>query len=247
MVRLVDYEARRKAVLRETINTYIKEATPVSSEEIARDFDLSSATIRNIFAELEENGYLTHPYTSGGRIPTPSGYRYYVDCLMLQTELLEEEKEDIIREYRQREESRSLEDILIKTSEVISHITRYAGIASSLEWQDRFFYKGISLILSQPEFRDFERVRLLIKMLEERQYLLNIINRNFANKVKVYIGEELHCPGIESCALVVSSYAVKDKPLGRLAVLGPMRMEYRHIIPVLEYISDTLTELLSNI
>lgn len=137
MVRNVDYESRRKAVLAATINKYIKEAIPVASEDIAQDFDLSSATIRNIFAELEEDEYLTHPYTSGGRIPTNNGYRYYVDFLISQMGLLETEKERIICEYKK--EINHLEEALEKTSELISTITHYAGIVSFLEWEDRFF------------------------------------------------------------------------------------------------------------
>jgi len=245
MVRNVDYESRRRAILAATINSYIKDAIPVASEDIAEDFDLSPATIRNIFAELEENGYLAHPYTSGGRMPTNKGYRYYVDFLISQMELLDEEKEQVVNEYKK--EIKRLDDVLEKTSQLISTITHYTGIVSFLEWHDRFFYKGISLILNQPEFQDFERIRLLIQMLEDRQHLLNIINRDFNEKVKVYIGEELDCPEIENCSLVVSSYRMKDKPLGRLAVLGPMRMEYKHIIPALEYISDILSEVLNNI
>lgn len=228
-----------------TINKYIRDALPVSSEDIARGFDLSPATIRNIFAELEEAGFLMHPYTSAGRIPTNKGYRYYVDFLISQMELLEDEKERIVKEYSRK--INELEDVLDKTSELISLVTHNAGIASLLEWQDRFFYKGISLILEQPEFRDLEKIRILIKMLEDKERLLSIINRNFADKVKVYIAEESGCPEMESCSLVVSSYGVKDKPLGRLAVLGPVRMEYKHIIPVLDYISDVLTDTLSRI
>lgn len=245
MVRTVDYNSRRKAVLTATINKYIQEPLPVASEDIAVDFDLSPATIRNIFAELEENGYLTHPYTSGGRIPTDRGYRYYVDFLLSQIELLDEEKECIVREY-QREISK-LEDALERTSEVLSMITHCTGIVSFLEWQDKFFYKGISSMLEQPEFRDFNKIRLIIRMIEDKQELLNIINRDFNEKVKVYIGGELGCPEMQSCSLVVSSYRFKDKPSGRLAVLGPVRMEYRHIIPSLEYISEALTGVLDNI
>jgi heat-inducible transcriptional repressor len=81
-------------------------------------------------------------------------------------------------------------------------------------------------------------------MVEDKQRILEIINRDFDEKVKVYIGDELGCPEMESCSLLVSSYRLKDKPLGRLAVLGPKRMEYRHAIPTLEYISDVLTEVL---
>ena len=245
MVRTVDYESRRRAILATVINKYIKEALPIASEDIAQDFDLSSATIRNIFAELEENGYLMHLYTSGGRIPTNKGYRYYVDFLISQMELLEGEKECIVKEYKK--EINRLEDVLEKTSEIISMITHYTGIVSLLEWQDMFFYKGLSLILEQPEFQDIGRMRLLIKMLEDKRHLMEIINREFTEKVKVYIGQELGCSEMNQYSLVVSSYCMKNKPSGRLAVLGPMRMEYKHIIPTLEYVSGVLTEVLSRI
>lgn len=245
MVRTVDYESRRKAILSAAINKYIKEAMPVASEDLSREFDLSSATIRNIFSELEETGYLKHPYTSGGRIPTDKGYRYYVDFLISQMELLDEEKEHIAKEYKR--EIRRLEDALEKTSEVISTITHYAGIVSFLGWQGRFFYRGVSHILEQPEFQNSEKTRVIINLLEEKQNLLDIINRDFGEKVKVYIGGELGCAGMEDCSLVVSGYGVKNKKSGRLAVLGPVRMEYRHIIPTLEYISQVLSDVLNNI
>lgn len=251
MVRTVDYETRKRAVLAAAINRYIKEAIPVSSEEIAGDFDLSSATIRNIFSDLENNGYLTHPYTSAGRIPTNKGYRYYVDFLISQMGILDAEKEQINQEYKRhvRKINRleNIAEILDKTSEVISTFTHYAAITSFIELEDRFFYKGISLILNQPEFQDYERIRLLIRLLEDKQQLLNVINRDFTEKVKVFIGEELSCPEIEDCALVISSYRLKDRPVGRVAVLGPRRMEYKHTIPTLEYISQVLTEALEEI
>ncbi len=242
MVRTVDYESRRKAILSAAINKYIKAATPIASEDLASDFDLSSATIRNIFAELEEAGYLMHPYTSGGRIPTEKGYRYYVDFLISQMELLDEEKESIVKEYRR--EIRQLEDTLEKTSEIISTITHYAGIVSFLEWQDRFFYRGVGHILEQPEFQNLAKTRVIIKLLEEKQNLLGIINRDFSEKVKVYIGRELDCCGMEDCSLVVSDYRLKNRKSGRLAVLGPARMQYQHIIPTLEYISQVLSDVL---
>jgi len=245
MVRTVDYESRRRAILAATINRYIRDAVPVASEDIAEDFELSPATIRNIFAELEEANYLTHPYTSGGRIPTKKGYRYYVDFLLSQTELVDEEKEQITREYKQK--MNRVEEALDRTTGIISAITHYAGITYLPEWQDRFFYKGISLILNQPEFQDFQKIRFLIKIIEDKQYLLSIISRDFSDKIKVYIGDELGCAEIENCSLIVASYHLKDNSTGKLAVLGPMRMEYRHTIPALEYISDTLTEVMSSI
>jgi heat-inducible transcriptional repressor len=242
MVRNVDRESRRRAILEATIRQYIQEAEPVASEDIAHNFDLSSATIRTIFSELEENGLLTHPHTSGGRIPTERGYRYYVDFLLSQIELLDEEKEQILKEYRK--EISKLEDALEETSEVISEITHYAGIVSFMEWQDRMFYKGISRIIQHPEFKDAEKIRLLVRMIEDKQRLLDVINRDFSGKVKVYIGKELGCPEMQNCSLVVASYRLKNRSSGKIAVLGPVRMEYNHIIPALGYIADVLTEAL---
>ena len=240
MVRTVDYETRKKAVLSKTIKKYIKAATPVASEDIAADFDLSSATIRNIFVDLENSGYITHPYTSGGRIPTNKGYRYYVDFLILQLEVLKEEKDSISKEFEKK--MSQIEDVLEKASEIISTITHYAGITSFLKGQDKVFYRGLSLILDQPEFQNLARTRIILKMIEDKPRLLNLINRDFADKVKVYIGQELECPEMDNCSLVVSNYRIKNRPMGKLAVLGPTRMEYDHIIPTLEYISDVLTE-----
>jgi transcriptional regulator of heat shock response len=245
MVRTVDFESRRRAVLSAAISRYIHEAEPIASEDIAGDFSLSSATIRNIFSELEEAGLLTHPHTSGGRIPTHKGYRYYVDFIISQMELLDDEKERILKEYSRK--IKRLEDALEETSEIISAITHYAGIVSFLEWQDKFLYKGISQVLEQPEFQDLEKIRLLIRVMEDKQRLLDVINRNFTENVKVYIGQELGFPEMENCSLVVSSYRFKDKPQGRIAVLGPMRMEYKQIIPTLGYISQVLSGVLDNI
>lgn len=245
MVRTVDYDSRRRAVLASTINRYIKDASPVSSDDLAQDFDLSPATIRNILAELEDTGYLTHPYTSGGRMPTYKGYRYYVDFLLSQMRMFQGEKERITKEYRMR--IKRIEDTLERTSDLVSQITHYAGIVSFIDWEDKLFYKGVSFILDQPEFQNFDKMRILIGMIEDKKRLLNIINKDFDEKVKVYIGDEIECPEMRNCSIVVSGYRRKSKPSGRIAVLGPMRMEYSHIIPSLEYISDVLSEALENI
>jgi len=244
MVNNIERQARKRAVLSTTINRYILDANPISSEELAEHFDLSSATIRNIFSELEDEGYLTHLYTSGGRVPTEKGYRYYVDSLLLQMQLMDEEKKSIMREYEK--EINRMEDILEETSKLIEQTTHYTGIVSFLEWQDKMFYKGLNRILEQPEFKDTGKMRLLIKAVEDKQRLLEIVNRDFSDEARVYIGSELNYPEMENCSLVVSSYRRKKKLQGGVAVLGPVRMEYRRIIPTLEYISDVLSEALEN-
>jgi heat-inducible transcriptional repressor len=245
MVRFIDHESRKKTILSATINKYIREAAPVASEDVAKEFSLSSATIRNVFQELEDEGYLTHPYTSGGRIPTDKGYRYYVDFLLSQEKLLDEEKQRIIEEYKK--EIHRLEELLEKTSEVVSEITHYASIVSFLEWQDKIFYKGLGFVLEQPEFNEVSKIKHIIKILEEKQKLLDILNRDFKEKIKIYIGKEIGYEEMCDCSLVVSNYCIKNQPKGKIAILGPKRMEYYHIIPALDYISDLLSEFLDNI
>jgi len=80
----MDLEERNKRVLQAVIDSYIASGSPIGSSALVKrfDFGVSSATLRNIMAELEELGYLTHPHTSAGRIPTDRGYRYYIDSLI---------------------------------------------------------------------------------------------------------------------------------------------------------------------
>lgn len=244
-MKTVDHDARRKAVLSSAINFYIREAEPVASDDLSAEFDLSPATIRNIFAELEEAGYLTHPHTSAGRMPTDKGYRYYVDFLLSQLELIEEEKARIFSAYERGSET--LDAVLEKTSDLLSEVTHCAGIAALPDMDERFVYRGVRYIIEQPEFRDASSIRFLIRLIEEKRLLLEIIRKHNSRKVAVYIGEELGCEGTENCAILISSYNVKEQPVGRLAVLGPRRMEYSHVIPALEYVSEVLSEVLSDI
>jgi heat-inducible transcriptional repressor len=81
---MMDLNERTKKVLQAVIDSYIQTGSPVGSAALARTygFSLSSATLRNVMAELEELGLLTHPHTSAGRVPTERGYRYYIDTLI---------------------------------------------------------------------------------------------------------------------------------------------------------------------
>lgn len=77
---------RERTILRAIVHTFVRQASPVSSrylsKQLQRELQLSAATIRNVMADLEEMGYIAHPHTSAGRVPTDKGYRLYVDSLM---------------------------------------------------------------------------------------------------------------------------------------------------------------------
>jgi len=245
LVKITDFETRRKEILSAAIDYYVRTATPVSSKVLVKEynFNLSPATIRNVFADLEKMGYLTHPHTSAGRIPTQEGYRYYVDYLMREMQLISEEKNRIDSEYRRN--IKQLEVLLDKTSQVLSDLTHCTGIVS-LQEDDRLFYKGTSCILEQPEFKNIERIKKILFLLEEKERLLEIFNRQLQKRIEIYIGKELECEGIDGCSLVVSHYSIHNKPAGSLAVLGPTRMHYSKIVSALEYVSELMEDMLED-
>ena len=94
---------RRAQLLSLIISEYVDTAVPVGSDAIVRRFELpfSSATIRNEMARLEEEGYITHPHTSAGRVPADKGYRYYVEALMQERDLPQEVKQTIRHQFHQ--------------------------------------------------------------------------------------------------------------------------------------------------
>ncbi|HDZ77490.1 MAG TPA: hypothetical protein ENH41_05350 [Candidatus Omnitrophica bacterium] len=243
MVRTIDYKKRKKDVLAATVDYYIHNAIAASSETLALSFNYSSATIRNVMAELEEEGLLTHTHTSSGRIPTDRGYRFYVDNLLLEIKLLQSDKDRVFKEYR--DTKKELDVLLEKTSYLISSLTHCTGIVSFVRLQNKIFYKGVGLILDYPEFKDFTRIKVLMNLLERKHRLLEVINRNLDEKLKIYIGRELPFEEVTDCTLIVSHYSINHKPQGCIAVLGPTRMEYARVIPAIEYISESLSAILS--
>lgn len=94
-------ENRKELILKEIVDQYIQSGEPVSSQMLLEKYDLSysSATVRNDMHRLEEEGYIKKPYTSGGRIPTLQGYRYFVDWLIELSELTTEERQEIVNAY----------------------------------------------------------------------------------------------------------------------------------------------------
>jgi heat-inducible transcriptional repressor len=120
---------RKVAVLRAVVEEYVRSGEPVGSETIAERSGLgvSSATIRNEMAALEELGYLTHPHTSAGRIPTDAGYRRYVDTLPPGGRLRDGQRRQIAGFFA--ETMLDLEEVLKGTTQLLSRVTQYAGLA----------------------------------------------------------------------------------------------------------------------
>ncbi len=120
---------RKKKILAAVVDEYIRTAEPVGSKAIAQTANLgcSPATIRNELAELVNMGYLEQPHTSAGRVPTPMGYRMYVNELMDRQKLSLEETEDINRRLNQK--LQELDDTIDNVSRLASQLTDYPALA----------------------------------------------------------------------------------------------------------------------
>ena len=120
---------RKKRILAAVVDEYVRTAEPVGSKLIAQNAGLgcSAATIRNELAELVSLGYLEQPHTSAGRIPTPMGYRMYVNELMEKQKLSLEETEELNRRMNQK--LQALDDTISDASRLASQITDYPALA----------------------------------------------------------------------------------------------------------------------
>ncbi|HEX6751819.1 MAG TPA: heat-inducible transcriptional repressor HrcA [Longimicrobium sp.] len=121
---------REHAILEAVIRTYVETAEPAGSRTVARRFRLgiSPATVRNTMSDLEEKGYLYHPHTSAGRVPTDLAYRLYVDSLMRPAPVSERERTAIRRELELRGEA-AVEHLLRRAAQVLGLLTQELGVA----------------------------------------------------------------------------------------------------------------------
>lgn len=127
----MELSERKKQILRTVVNTYIETAEPVGSKAIVDNcgLGLSSATIRNEMAELKTMGYLEQPHTSAGRVPTPLGYRVYVNELMDRHRLSIEETEAINLGLRSK--MKQLDDLISDAGKLVSRMTTYPAYSMS--------------------------------------------------------------------------------------------------------------------
>lgn len=123
-----ELDERKMKILQTIIKTYLETGEPVGSRTISKyaDLNLSSATIRNEMADLEDLGYIIQPHTSAGRIPSDKGYRWYVDTLM-------EEKEQEVTEIREQmlQKADKMDQLLKQAAKVLAANTNYATMISA--------------------------------------------------------------------------------------------------------------------
>ena len=331
---------RARQLLGQLVKSYISDGQPVGSRTLAQisENSLSSATIRNVMAELEEIGLIHSPYTSAGRIPTVQGYRFFVDQLLKVKKLTAKELKLIQGEIAVQSNS---DDILELASAQLSEITSMAGVvmipgreltvlrqieflplasnqilvilvtvdgtvqnrvinptkqfqASELEQAANYLnhhYAGKELsdirshilasmdetrqsmdqmmsaaidmarqvidssypseqnmviagqtnLMGYSDMGDIDKLRQLFDAFNQKQDILQLFDRSLqAQGVQIFIGEESGYEVLDECSIVTSPYEVDGEPMGVIGVIGPTRMAYERVIPIVDVTAQLL-------
>jgi heat-inducible transcriptional repressor len=331
-------DPRAQHLLKTLVERYIAEGQPVGSRALSRHsgLELSPATVRNVMADLEELGFITSPHTSAGRVPTPRGYRFFVDSLMVVKPL---EQVEIHRLEGELSADRP-QQIVSTAVSLLSQLTQFAGVIVTPRRRDAAFRhieflrlseKRVLLIVVTPdgdvqnsilhtertytpsqlveatnffnqnfagqpltairgrladELRalhddiaglmkaavdagegalaegealvvtgernllhaddlasNMQRLRRLFDLFEQKTSLLHLLDvSQRAQGVQIYIGEESGLVPLDDCSVVTASYEVGGQVIGTLGVIGPTRMAYERVIPIV----DVTAKLLSN-
>ncbi len=338
----MDLNDRKKKILQAIIDEYIGTAEPVGSRAISKkeNLGLSSATIRNEMADLEEMGYLIQPHTSAGRIPSDEGYRFYVNSLMQKYQLGMEAIAELQSELETK--VNQLDKIIRRAALFASSLTDYTTVVTApshkgeqirkidlvpiaanqvmlivvtntvknqimtVELSDKecaalskllnksltgleadeinfemiqrlqdeiekklslhpkvlisilnFVYETISsmdeteiyinnanAILKYPEYSDVSKAREIFNLLEDKESLKKLISASDGEGVSAKIGKENEFEILKDCSLVTVNYSLGGKPVGKLGVIGPKRMNYSKVFTSLDLISNEIDKML---
>lgn len=334
-----DLNERAQYLLKVLVERYIQDGQPVGSRALSRGtgVNLSPATIRNVMADLEENGLICSPHTSAGRIPTVNGYRLFIDSLLTVRPLESEAVNQIRRDLSPRDDSSAL---IASASNLLSSVTQMAGIVTlprsesvafrhieflplsgsrvlvilvtnkqevhnriihtasqfspaklqqaanflnsmfegrsltslrkqlvadlesihkqvnqeminaiemaklafgPTEEKDDFVLTGQTNLMEFADLSNVGLLRQLFQAFNQKRGILHLLDQSLnAEGVQIFIGEESGYQAFNDCSVVSSSYAVDDERVGVLAVIGPTRMEYEMVIPVVDLTAKLL-------
>ena len=335
-------DVRARTLLKTLIERYVADGQPVGSRVLSKHsgLDLSAATVRNVMADLEDLGLIASPHTSAGRIPTPRGYRFFVDSL-LTMEPLDSEKIHAIEGQLHPSQPQQL---ISNASHLVSELTHFAGIVltprrKALKIRQIEFVslsdKRILLILvttdgdvqnrilfterpySPSELvtatnylnqyfagHDFEHIRNRVKedllklrsdlqslmaaalaagdealnqvdsqyiisgernlleveelssnmkrlrelfdLFEQRTALMQLLDvSQRADGVQIFIGGESGLAPLDECSVIAAPYEVDGQIVGSVGVIGPTRMAYERVIPIVDITAKLLSSALT--
>lgn len=221
---------RQSLFLQQIIESYSQSAEPVASGYLAKHSNVSSATIRNDMAVLEDEGYIVQPHTSAGRIPSVKGYQYYLEHFFKPKSPTSKQQKDLVSSL---DKDRPVKELAKQLSEMSNQAVLVAFSKSD------YYYTGISRLFAQPEFNKPELVVSLSSVLDALDQTLDAIYEYASTETQVLVGDQN--PFSAQCSLLIHSVDVSDED-GLIAVLGPNRMDYNRITGLLNFSASLLNK-----
>jgi len=233
---------RQKEILSAVIHEFMEEAEEVGSLSLVEKYDLgvSSATIRNEMVKLMGLGLLEKSHISSGRLPTDQALRLYVTNFVGRGELSPlisvEIRQGIYRDRFDKEiVIKSVLDILSKEAEGLVFLI--------LDNQIRYF--GVSQLFKYSEFKDIDKLKTIINILEDDTYLRNMVSKYTSSGVSLLIGEESGVEQLTDCAIAFIKIPFWDQNQAYVGVIGSKRMDYSIVIPALTEVKNALNASMS--
>jgi heat-inducible transcriptional repressor len=227
---------RQEEILRAIVEQYAEVASPVGSSLLAKAFDVSSATVRAEMAGLEKLGYITHPHTSAGRIPTDKGYRFYVN------NIAESDPKKIATRAEKALSSRVAhgglpEQTIRNAVDTLVELTHNLGLATIGE---QLYMSGLSNLFGQPEFMHPGQVQEVARLLDNLEPWLQEAAPN--KPLSVFIGKENPIGRGAGCSLIISKFRSPYSDKSYVGVLGPTRQSYRDTMRLVQHAGKSLEE-----
>lgn len=237
MEPITELTPRQIQILKAIIDEYIATAEGVGSETLEKKYNLgvSPATIRNEMVRLTELGMLNQPHTSAGRSPTPVALKYYVNQLMKPKDLSVAEEvavKEKIWDYRQE-----IDKLLREATRALAEKTKTLAITATDDGD--LYYAGAANLLEMPEFYDYQLTHALFGTLDEYGFWWRVLERH-EDPSSILLGEDLS--GILArCGFVYYKFSTPHVT-GAIGVVGPSRLNYPYVIPLVRYMGNLIGE-----
>ena len=232
---------RQRLILAAIIEQHAEIAAPVGSVMLAKLFNVSSATIRSEMAKLEEMGFIVQPHTSAGRIPTDTGYRFYVNSLnevhAEQPQLPDRSARAI--QARVNTHGDRADRAIRSAVDSLVDLTQNLGLATI---GDELYLSGIGNLFSQPEFLHGDHAQAVARLLDNLEPWLREAAPN--EPLNVYIGSENPIGKASGATLIISRFRSPYSDNSYIGVLGPTRQSYDKVMRLVRHTGAMLEEIL---
>ncbi|MBU0708509.1 hypothetical protein KJ596_02010 [Patescibacteria group bacterium] len=237
---------RHSQLISAIVKEHIESSEPVGSKILVEKYSLgvSAATVRNELIRLTEQGFLGKPHFSAGRTPTSLAFRHFIKDLM------EVEEISVVKEVALKQklwETRQNPQQLVQQA-VTSLAEETQNLALALINNSQLHHAGMANLLNHQEFYNIDLTRTVLRLLDETGLISSLFQQvSEGQEQGVLIGRDLGLESLSPCGLVFARIQPSRDRSGFLAVIGPARLDYPRIIPLVRYFRELVNQLGQNL